>query len=388
MGWTDRAGHNVKQSSGYQAFIPSPLPPAPPIQMDDQMYALLSKADHALGRLDGASDLLPNLDLFVYMYVRKEAVLSSQIEGTQASLLDVLEYEAHLERSDRPNDAIEIIRYISAMNYGLERLETLPVSLRLIREIHEKLLTNVRGGERNPGHFRVSQNWVGPSGSTLKTATYVPPPPPEMLQALDNLEKFLYDKKPMPFLVKVGLVHSHFETIHPFLDGNGRVGRLLITFLMVENKLLSRPLLYLSFYFKKNRAEYYNRLQAVRDRGDFEGWLKFFLQGVYEVSEESSKTIREITRIREEHRALVAQTIQSSKAQVMLEHLLQNPIISVSNLADTLGASYASANNLLAQFVKLGLLSEETGNKRYRRFAYRPYLDIFSDPPAKETIDI
>lgn len=249
-----RAGQYVHQIEGYQAFIPSPLPPQPEILMDQEMWNLLSQADRALGRLDGATDALPNPDLFVFMYVRKEAVLSSQIEGTQASLMDVLEFESQALEPQNPQDIAEVVNYINAINHGLERLKDLPVSLRLIKEIHEKLMREVRGSERDPGEFRRSQNWIGTGGCSLKDATYVPPPPHEMLKSLDNLEKFLHSSQPMPTLIKVGLAHAQFETIHPFLDGNGRTGRLLITFLLCEQNILQRPLLYISYYFKKYRS--------------------------------------------------------------------------------------------------------------------------------------
>jgi len=250
-----RAGRYIAQPAGYRAFIPNTLPPQPPITMDEEMWDLLSKADLAVGRLDGSTETLPNPDLFVFMYVRREAVLSSQIEGTQASLIDVLEFEAQAAERGHPVDVAEVVNYVDAMNYGIERLTKLPVSLRLIREIHAKLLEEVRGAERSPGEFRTSQNWVGPPGSTLASAKYVPPPPHEMRFALNSFEKFLHQEHRVPALIKVGIAHSQFETIHPFLDGNGRIGRLLITFLLYERQILRRPLLYLSHYFKLNRTE-------------------------------------------------------------------------------------------------------------------------------------
>jgi Fic family protein len=242
MDQSHRAGRYIRQLEGYEAFIPKSLPPEPPIQIDGELLTLLSTADRALGRLDGATGALPNPDLFVFMYVRKEAVLSSQIEGTQASLIDVLEFESQTLEPDNPQDVGEVVNYIAAINHGLKLLEALPVSLRLLKEIHAKLLQDGRGSERMPGEFRRSQNWIGPGGCSLKNASYVPPPPHEMLQALSDLEKFLHDSTPLPSLIKVGLAHAQFETIHPFLDGNGRAGRLLITFLLCEQKILSFPL--------------------------------------------------------------------------------------------------------------------------------------------------
>lgn len=376
-----RAGQYIKQLEGYRAFIPAPLPPVPAIAIDPEMWALLSQADRALGRLDGATDALPNPDLFVFMYVRKEAVLSSQIEGTQASLIDVLEFESQSLEPDNPQDVAEVVNYIAAINHGLERLLELPVSLRLIREIHEVLLTNVRGAERNPGEFRRSQNWIGPSGCTLTTATYVPPPPHEMMQSLDNLEKFLHSPEPMPTLIRVGLAHAQFETIHPFLDGNGRTGRLLITFLLCEQNILKRPLLYISYFFKKYRSEYYDCLQAIRDTGNWEGWLKFFLRGVYEVAQEATATARKIVSMKEEHRLLLIEKMgqRSGKAIALLESLYFKPIFKVEHAQEVTGISYTNANQLIKDLCDLGVLQEITGQKRNRAFSYDPYLQVFRD---------
>lgn len=376
-----RAGRYINQPAGYRAFIPNSLPPQPPIALDGEMWNLLSKADLAVGRLDGSTETLPNPDLFVFMYVRREAVLSSQIEGTQASLIDVLEFEAHAAEPGHPEDVGEVVNYVAAMNHGVERLRQLPVSLRLIREIHAKLMQGVRGAERNPGEFRSSQNWVGPPGSTLADARYVPPPPHEIRQALANFEKFLHQEHPMPALIKLGIAHSQFETIHPFLDGNGRVGRLLITFLLCEKEILKRPLLYLSHYFKLNRAEYYDRLQAVRDRGDWEGWLKFFLQGVVQVAQEATMNARRIVKMREDHRELILNRLgrASGKALQLLERLYFRPIVSVQTIMEITGLSFANANSLARHLETIGLLRETTGRKRNRRFSYKPYLDLFTE---------
>jgi len=379
-GSANRAGYYIQQPSGYRAFIPSGLPPDPPIHMNEEMWYLLSQADRAIGRLDGSTEILPNPDLFVFMYVRKEAVLSSQIEGTQASLLDVLEYEAKVLRLGKSDDVEEVVNYISAMNHGLNRLKELPVSLRLIREIHGKLLKDVRGSERSPGKFRRSQNWIGGEGS-IAEATFVPPPPGELANSLDNLEKFIHTKSPMPILVKLGLIHAQFETIHPFLDGNGRVGRLLVTFLICEQDILRRPLLYLSHYLRKHRTKYYDLLQAVRDTGDWESWLKFFIRGVFEVSQEATETAREIVTLREHHRQKIAQALGASTANALtlLENLFWNPIVSVQHVADTARLAYANANKLVEKLIDIHILREVTGRKRDRRFAYDPYLKLFSD---------
>ena len=248
------------------------------------MQALLSQADLALGRLDGSIQTLPQPDLFVLMYIRKEAVLSSQIEGTQSSLQDLLAAEARIFAPNRPNDVDEVVNYISAMNHGISRLSELPVSIRLIREIHTKLLQGVRGSHLTPGEVRTSQNWIGPAGCTLHEALFVPPPPHQVMQDMSQLERFIHVDTALPLLVKIGLVHAQFETIHPFLDGNGRVGRLLITFLLCEQRVLLKPVLYLSYFFKQHRQQYYEELQSVRDNGTWEQWLTFFLSGIVEVS--------------------------------------------------------------------------------------------------------
>ena len=254
----NRAGYFVSQPSGYKSFVPAKLPPNPSITMDMEMIKLLSDADRCLGRLDGVTQILPNPELFVAMYVQKEAVLSSQIEGTQASLTDVLEKE-----EEASGDIKEVVNYVGAMEYGLERLKEFPLCLRLIKEIHNELLKDGRGSTRNPGEFRTTQNWIGPAGCTLTNATFVPPTIPDMKDALGDLEEYLNAEDELPTLIKIALIHAQFETIHPFLDGNGRMGRLLITFWLCEKQILTQPLLYLSYYFKKNRMEYYDRLMDV-----------------------------------------------------------------------------------------------------------------------------
>ena len=300
-----RAGRYVTQLAGYRAFVPEPLPPDPPLRWDADLVRLLSEADLALGRLDGLARSLPNPDLFVAMYVRREAVLSSQIEGTQSSLDDLLAFEIDAPGMVQPVDVAETINYVRAMNTGFRLLPSIPLSGRLIRTIHEELLTGVRGQERHPGEFRTTQNWIGPAGCTIETATFVPPSPDDMVQAFGDLETFLHDRA-LPPLVHAGLSHAQFETIHPFLDGNGRVGRLLITLLLVERGVLTRPLLYLSLFLKQNRAEYYDRLGAIRSNGDWEGWLRFFLTGVVATANDAAKAAAPIGDLREEHLRLVA----------------------------------------------------------------------------------
>lgn len=320
------------------------------------------------------------------MYVRKEAVLSSQIEGTQSSLQDVLAAEAELLDQVHASDAWEVLNYTKAMNHGLDRLKSLPVSVRLIKEIHEKLMQGARRGKLQPGDLRTSQNWIGPSGSTLANATFVPPPPHLVQGALGDLETFLHQDDGLPPLVKIGLAHVQFETIHPFLDGNGRVGRLLITFLLTEGEILHKPVLYLSHYFKQHRQEYYELLQAVRDKGAWEEWLAFFLRGVIEVAKEAAETARRLLQMRESHRAIIAKELgrAAGNGHKVLESLYDRPILSVSTVEKMTGTSYAAANNLVAQMVRIGVLGEMTGYARNRRFRYGPYINLFSDDPLPE----
>ncbi|TAJ10796.1 MAG: Fic family protein [Nitrospirae bacterium] len=378
---SDRAGSYQQQPTGYRAFIPAPLPPDPPLRLSGELQGLLSQGDRALGRLDGSVLTLPNPDLFVFMYVRKEAVLSSQIEGTQSSLQDLLEAEADLFGEARPADVAEVVNYVAAMNHGLARLSELPVSVRLIREIHEKLLRGVRGSRMTPGELRRSQNWIGPAGCALNTAAFVPPPPDVVPAALSDLERFLHQDDDLPLLIQIGLAHAQFETIHPFLDGNGRVGRLLITFLLTERGVLHKPVLYLSHYFKANRQAYYDRLQAVRDRGDWESWLAFFLRGVITVSKESAETAKRILHLREQHRGAITHHLgrAAGNGHKVLESLFDRPIVSVSDVVKLTGTTYAAANNLVARLAKLDILAEITGYARNRRFRYDPYVRLFTD---------
>ena len=380
-----RAGRYVRQPTGYRAFLPAPLPPIPPIRIEGDLQDVLSEADRALGRLDGSIQTLPNPDLFVMMYVRKEAVLSSQIEGTQSSLQDLLAAEADLFGAYHPpRDVDEVVNYVAAMNHGLERLDELPVSVRLIREIHEKLLTGARGAHLTPGELRRSQNWIGPAGCTLNDAAFVPPPPDQIPEALGQLEQFLHAEDRLPLLIRIGLAHAQFETIHPFLDGNGRVGRLLVTFLLCERRALLKPVLYLSHWFKRHRQTYYEQLQGIRDRGDWEAWLVFFLRGVVEVSEQATRTARDILALREEHRTRIADHFgrAAGSGHRVLEHLYRRPIVSVKGVRELTGTTSPAANDLVNRFVQQRILFEITGKRRNRRFQYRDYVRLFSDEAA------
>ena len=376
---TTRGGGYIQQPTGYRAFVPAPLPPDPPLSFDPALVALLSRADQAVGRLDGLARTLPNLDLFVAMYVRREAVDSSQIEGTQSTLEDVLAFELDPQARNLPSDVEEVVNYVRAMSYGLERLGTLPLSLRLIREIHAELLQGVRGADKSPGEFRTTQNWIGAGNATLANATFVPPPVHEMQQALGTFERFLHEETDLPALVLCGLAHGQFETIHPFLDGNGRVGRLLISFLLVHRQVLHRPLLYLSTYLKHRRAEYYDRLMAVRNEGDWEGWLRFFLRGVAETAEEATETARTIIGLQEAHRARIQERGLGMNELRLLDLLYQRPLVNAGLVSERLGVNDVTANRLIQRLIGLELMDEITGRQRNRVYRYTPYWRLFQD---------
>lgn len=382
----NRSGRYIRQLSGYRAFIPAPLPPEPPIQIAGELQGLLSQADRSLGRLDGSIQTLPNPELFVTMYVRKEAVLSSQIEGTQSSLQDVLEAQARVFAPQSRSRTGEVINYIRAMRSGLDKLNELPVSIRLIREIHRELLRGVRGSHPSltPGELRTSQNWIGPEGCTINEANFVPPPPDLVMEALGNLEQFWHRDDDMPLLLKIGIVHSQSETIHPFLDGNGRIGRLLITFLLTEKAILQKPVLYLSHYFRRYQQTYYNLLQSVRDTGDWESWLAFFLRGVNAVSIEATETARRILALREEHRSVVTERFgrAAGNGHRVLDLLYEHPIVSAKEVQEIIGQTYPAANNLVARLVDANILQEFTGQTRNRAFRYQKYIDLFNDGPV------
>lgn len=381
MATEGRSGRYVRQAAGYRAFIPSPLPPNPQLVVDAELQSLLSRADRALGRLDGSIQTLPNPNMFVMMYVRKEAVLSSQIEGTQASINDLLKAEAEIYDQQMPKDVDEVVNYLSAMNHGIARLNDLPLSVRLIKEIHEKLLKGVRGHQLQPGEIRRSQNWIGPGGSNLNSASFIPPPHEVAPEALSDLEKFLHADDHIPPLIKIGLAHAQFETIHPFLDGNGRVGRLLIAFFLFERRQLMQPVLYLSHYFKQHRQEYYDRLQKTRVEGDWEGWIKFFLKGVGDVAEQATETARQIVSLREGHRSIISDRFGNSagKANKILELLYRRPTVSINNVRDALEISFPNASALVDKFVESGILVEITGQARNRLYVYARYIDLFSN---------
>lgn len=361
----------------YRTYIPPKLPPVPPVDMHD-IYPLLDQATSALGRLDGLSIILPDPSLFLYMYVRKEAVLSSQIEGTQSSLSDLLLFETEQMPGVPLDDVTEVSCYVSAMDYGLKRLRELPLSLRLLREIHARLMSNARGGDKQPGEFRTSQNWIG--GSRPGNAVFVPPSPEYLMECLDAFEKFLHDDTVrMPVLVKAALAHVQFETIHPFLDGNGRLGRLLITFILCAEGILKEPLLYLSLYLKTNRQAYYDHLQSVRKTGDWEAWIKFFLAGIIETSHQAAEAARAIVKLLHDDRARIEQ-FAKSKASALTVHtyLQRHPITKPSAIVQSCNMSLPTVLRALEALETLGIVKELTGKERYKIFAYHTYLDILS----------
>jgi len=362
-----------------RSFVPPPLPPDPPLRLDGLQH-LLEQANQAIGRLDGLASVLPDVSLFIYAYVRKEAVLSSQIEGTQSSLSDLLLFENEEAPGVPVEDVQEVSNYVAAMNHGLERIRSgFPLSLRLIREIHEILLSKGRGSGKQPGEFRQSQNWIG--GSRPGNAAYVPPPPELVLECMSDLERFLHDESPnLPIIVKAGIIHVQFETIHPFLDGNGRLGRLLITFLLCAQGVLREPILYLSLYFKANRAAYYELLDRVRTRGDWEAWLDFFLIGVRDTADQAANAARRIlTLFEEDQRKIESLGRPAASVLRVFQHMQRNPIVAIPTTAKKIGISAPTVAKSLGHMIELGILHEVTGRERHRLFVYDKYLAILNE---------
>lgn len=363
----------------YQVYIPAPLPPVPPLEMEG-IYTLLDQANIAIGRLEGISITVPDPALFLYMYVRKEAVLSSQIEGTQSTLSDLLMYENEEAAGVPEQDVVEVSSYVAAMEHGLKRIqEGFPLCLRLIREMHEILLSKGRGSSKQPGEFRRSQNWLG--GTRPGNAKYVPPPPEQVMDLLSSLEKFLHDEpEKMPILIKAALAHVQFESIHPFLDGNGRIGRLLITFILCVDGVMRKPLLYLSLYFKNNRSSYYDHLQHVRETGDWEEWIKFFLQGVIETANQAVETVQRVLKLFTEDRQKIEITGKASATMLIVHHYLQkNPIVDSKKIARDCKISLPTANKALHHLMDIGIIKEATGKARNKVYIYQRYLDVLSE---------
>lgn len=378
---TTRLGQRVAISTAgerAEAYVPQALPPIPPVQLE-RLYGRLEAANRAIGRLDGVASILPDTPLFLYMYVRKEALLSSQIEGTQSSLSELLLFESEDVPGFPLDDVQEVSNYIGAMNHGLSRIrEGFPLSLRLIREIHEALLSKGRGSTKQPGEFRRSQNWIG--GTRPGNALFVPPPPERVMDLMAGLEEFIHADTPeIPLLVKAGLVHVQFETIHPFLDGNGRLGRLLITFLLCTHGILKEPILYLSLYFKSHRKQYYDLLQRVRDQGDWETWLEFFLDGITETSLQAADAAREILRLFEADRHRIEELGRPAASALRVHQMLQQkPLIGINEAAEKLKMSQPTVAKSIQHLKELGIVRETTGRQRGRRFVYSEYLNILN----------
>ena len=375
-----RIGENIKLRTGdesYTAYLPRPLPPVPPLVLEP-LYPLLDQANLALGRLDGMSATIPDASLFLYMYVRKEAVLSSQIEGTQSSLSDLLTYELEDLPGAPVNDVEEVSNYVAAMNHALRRLKDLPLSLRLIREMHGILLSKGRGQKMNPGELRTSQNWIG--GTRPGNAAFVPPPADRLLECLGDFEKFLHDPRHrLPVLVKAALAHVQFESIHPFLDGNGRLGRLLIPLILCVDGAIRSPLLYLSLYFKTHRKLYYDHLTLVRETGDWEEWLSFFLKGVVETADQATQTAQKITALFKSNDEKIKHLGKVSGSVLRLHAYLQKqPVSDTGNAVKGSGLTLPTVIRAFKELERLGMARETTGRERKRLYAYVAYLELLN----------
>ena len=376
----NRAGryrNNLAGEAAYKSFLPNPLPPKPAVELDDEMIALLVKANRQLALLDGLTSRIPNINLFVSMYVRKEALMSSQIEGTQATLEDVLD---PLIDANTNRNVADVVNYIKATEYAVNRLNTLPLCNRLIKETHAVLMRDARGQEKNPGEFRYSQNWIGGQGSTIKTARYIPPNPDDMVKAMSDLEKYINAGDNTDPLICAALIHYQFESIHPFLDGNGRVGRLLITLYLMERKILSAPALYISYFLKKNRIEYYDRMTEVRNKGNYEQWIRFFLQAVYECAQDAVKTIDELILLHDKNDKAVRGMGRAARNAMQVFHYIEaNPIIDIGKTAEALNITFNTVSAAVKRLMEAGILVQTDSVNRNRTFAYEAYLDVLKD---------
>ena len=375
----NRAGYfktNLSGDMAYQSFVPAPLPPTPPVDLGSEGLNLLIQANRQLALLEGLAVRIPNMDLFVSMYVRKEALLSSQIEGTQATLDDVLD---PLLDENANRSVADVINYIKASEFAIKRLQELPLCNRLIKETHAVLMEGVRGQEKNPGEFRYSQNWIGGQGSTLKNARYIPPNPEDMKEAISDLEKYMNAEDSLDPLVRAALIHYQFETIHPFLDGNGRVGRLLITLFLMEKKILTAQALYISYFLKRNRIEYYDRMTEVRRKGNYEQWITFFLQAVMESAEDAVHTIDQLTALHDKNMTLLTEGItkrQSDTLKKLFAYLEANPIIEVTKTSQALDMAYNTIARAVAVLEEKGILAQSEKAGKTRIYSYSEYLDI------------
>lgn len=375
---TNRAGTLVGNLSGemaYESFRPAPLPPNPPIEVSGELLTKLIDANKKIATLEGLSSRIPNMGLFVSMYVRKEALLSSQIEGTQCTIEDILN---PLIEENTNRDVSDVVNYIRATEFALERLKTLPLCNRLIKETHAVLLESVRGQEKNPGEFRYSQNWIGGQGSTLKNARYIPPNPEDMLTAMSDLEKYINSDDTLDPLIQAALIHYQFETTHPFLDGNGRVGRLLITLFLMEKDILSTPALYISYYLKMNRIEYYDRMTQVRRTGDYEQWISFFLQAFADSAEDAIHTIDRLTALHDKSTKLFDSLTKRQRTSVLkvFSYLESNPIIDIQKTATTLEMSYNTVSKVVSILIEDGILKQTDKSGKAKIYSYTEYLDI------------
>lgn len=377
---SNRAGtyrNNLSGDMAYKSFIPNPLPPKPELEIDSDLLDLLIESSRKLAELDGVAKRIPNINLFVSMYVRKEALMSSQIEGTQATLEDV--FDPMLDTNTN-RDVADVVNYIKATVYAVDRLKTLPLCNRLLRETHAVLMENVRGQEKNPGEFRTSQNWIGGQGSTIKNARYIPPCPEDMDNAISKLEKYINGNDTYDVLIQAALIHYQFETIHPFLDGNGRIGRLLITLYLIEKGALSAPALYISYFLKKNRVEYYDRMSEVRTKGNYEQWVRFFLQAIKECAEDGILTIDKLDELHKKNLTIInSMGGRVKNTLLMFNYIETNPIIDIRKTSQALGVAYNTIATQVKRLIDAGILIQTDSASRNRTFSYKEYLDILRD---------
>ena len=377
---SNRAGtyrNNLSGDMAYKSFAPNPLPPKPELEIDSDLLDLLIESSRKLAELDGVAKRIPNINLFVSMYVRKEALMSSQIEGTQATLEDVFD---PLLDTNTNRDVADVVNYIKATVYAVDRLKTLPLCNRLLRETHAVLMENVRGQEKNPGEFRTSQNWIGGQGSTIKNARYIPPCPEDMDNAISKLEKYINGNDTYDVLIQAALIHYQFETIHPFLDGNGRIGRLLITMYLIEKGALSAPALYISYFLKKNRVEYYDRMSEVRTKGNYEQWVRFFLQAIKECAEDGILTIDKLDELHKKNLTIInSMGGRVKNTLLMFNYIETNPIIDIRKTSQALGVAYNTIATQVKRLIDAGILIQTDSASRNRTFSYKEYLDILRD---------
>lgn len=376
----NRAGtykNNLSGEMAYQSFVPSALPPNPTIELNNDIIEILVNANKQLALLEGIATRIPNMDLFISMYVRKEALMSSQIEGTQATLEDVLD-PCLEENTNRPVG--DVVNYIKATDFAINKLKELPLCNRLIKQAHEVLLSGVRGENKSPGEFRHSQNWIGAAGCNLQNARFVPPNVADMNEAMSDLEKYINAEDDLDVLIRAGLIHYQFETIHPFLDGNGRIGRLLITLFLMEKKVLTTPALYISYFLKKNRIEYYDRMSEVRLKGNYEQWIKFLLEAVYESARDATETIDKLVTLHDRNYAAIEQLGRRAKNAIrVFEYLEANPIIEIQKTAKELDIAFNTMSSIVKDLTSIGVLEQTSTQSRNRTFAYKEYLEILKE---------